>query len=103
MERYKQISDIVLQALSAWQIIAFVLAGCAIGCLIGICRAIGKLSKSVLSIGTELNKINAKLEGIEVASRDNPPKTTSSYESNSSVEAAISDLEKLVKPRDNTV
>ena len=38
------------------------MAGCAIGCLLGICRAIEKLVKGISSIEAELTKMNTKLE-----------------------------------------
>ena len=74
--------------MSTWQIIVlFAMAGCAIGCLLGICRAIEKLAKGIFSIGAEITKMNAKLESIDAVNRDDI--------SLEGVEAAISNFEKL--------
>jgi len=71
-----------------WQItVVFVMAGCAIGCLLGICRAIEKLVKGIFSIGAELTKMNAKLERIEAINGDDT--------SLEAIEAAFSNFEKL--------
>ena len=74
--------------MSTWQIaVLFALAGCAIGCLLGIFRAIEKLVKGVLSVGAELTKINAKLESVEAVKGDDT--------SLEAIEAAVSGFEKL--------
>ena len=74
--------------MSIWQVIViFSMAGCAIGCLLGIYRAICKLTKAVSSIGTELTKINSKLERIEAVNGEDT--------SLQAMEAAISSFEKL--------
>ncbi len=71
-----------------WQItVSLAMAGCAIACLLLICRAIHKLAKGILSIGAELQKMNAKLERIEAVSGDDT--------SLEAVEAAFSNFEKL--------
>lgn len=76
-----------------WQMIAsFVLAVCAIGCLLGICSAIKRLSEGVFFIRTELTKINSKLESVEVANSRNLNESDESFEA---IEAAISSFEKL--------
>ena len=82
-----------------WQItLLFVMAGCAICCLLGICIAIDKLARGIFSIGAEITKMNAKLESIEVVNRDDPKKPMDQSEPDTSLEdleAAISNLEKL--------
>ena len=71
-----------------WQItVLFAMAGCAIGCFLGIYRAIEKLVKGILSIGVELTKMNAKLERIEAVNGDDTSLET--------LEAAFSNFEKL--------
>ncbi len=71
-----------------WQIIVLIaMAGCAIGCLLEICRAIDKLAKNVVSIGAELKKMSAKFEHVDTVSEDDT--------SLQAVEAAISKFEKL--------
>ena len=85
--------------MSIWQItVLFAMAGCAICCLLGICRAIEKLAKGIFSIGAEITKMNAKLESIEAVNRDDPKKPMDQSESDTSLEdleAAISNFEKL--------
>ncbi len=72
--------------MATWQmIVLFVLAGGGIGCLFGICKAIEKLSNAIFSIRIELTRLNAKLDGVQVT------------ESDHSFEAAIRDIENLVK------
>jgi hypothetical protein len=74
--------------MSIWQVIVlFAMAGFAIGCLFGICRAIGKLTKGISSIGAELTKMNSKLERIEAVNGDDT--------SLEAMEAAFSKFEKL--------
>ena len=85
--------------MSTWQIaVLFAMAGCAIGCLLGICRAIEKLTKVFFSIGTELTNLNAKIEKIEAVNRDDYQKSMDHNDLDSSledIEAAISNFEKL--------
>jgi|WetSurMetagenome_2_1015567.scaffolds.fasta_scaffold09364_2 hypothetical protein len=83
--------------MSIWQITVFIgIAGCTIGCLLGIFRAIEKLAKSLFSIGAELTKINAKLESVEAVNSDDPKKPMDHYESDlEAIETAISSFEKL--------
>ncbi len=89
-----------------WQIIAlFVLAGCAIGCLLGIYKAVEQLSRAIFSIRMELTKMNSKLEAVETVNKQQPGKPAGkTYEPNPSLEKAIRDLEnldvRLEKPRD---
>jgi len=71
--------------------VLFVLAVCAIGCLLGIFKAVEKLAKSIFSIGAELAKINAKLEKIEAINVDEQESDTSLE----ALEAAVSNFEKL--------
>ena len=80
-----------------WQIIiSFAMAACAIGCLLGICRAIEKLAKGIVSVGAEFKKMNAKLASIEAVSGDDPKRTKEQYEPGlEDIEAAISNFEKL--------
>ncbi len=74
--------------MSTWQIIvSFAMAACAIGCLLGICRAIEKLLKGILSIKAELTKMNAKLERIEAIDGEDT--------SLEAIETAFSNFEKL--------
>ncbi len=83
--------------MSTWQIIVLlVLAGCAIGCLLGIYKAIEKLAQGVVSIGAQLTRMNAKLESVEAVNGDDRKKTTDKYEPGlEDIEAAISNFEKL--------
>lgn len=86
--------------MSTWQITAiFALAACAIGCLLGICKAIERLSESIKFIRTELTKIDSKLEAVEVVNnRDDLKKPVDQNEADHSLEAleaAISSFEKL--------
>ncbi len=67
------------------------MAGCAIGCLLGIYKALEKLAKSISSIGSELKKMNEKLAAIEAVNRDEQESETGLE----SLEAAISNFEKL--------
>ncbi len=82
-----------------WQItVLFAMAGCAIGCLLWICLAIEKLAKAFSSIGTELKKINVKIERIEAVNRDDFSKPMEQVGSDSAleeIEVAISNFEKL--------
>ena len=74
--------------MSVWQIAALLaMAGCAIVCLLGICRAIEKLVKGLSSVGAELVKMNAKLESIETVRADDTELEA--------IEAAVSGFEKL--------
>jgi hypothetical protein len=76
-----------------WQIIvSFVLAAGAIGCLLGICSAVKRLSEAVFFVRTELTKINSKLEAVEVAGRRDINEPDESLEA---IETAISNFEKL--------
>jgi len=83
--------------MSTWQItILIVTAGCTIGCLLGVWRAIERLAKEISSIGAELTKMNAKLESVETINRDDAKKLMDQYEPDlESIEAAISNFEKL--------
>jgi hypothetical protein len=85
-----------------WQmVVLFAMGGCAIGCLLGICIAIEKLAKSFFAIGTELRKMNAKIEKIEVANKvDEAKKPIDQSRPDPSledIEAAISNFEKLTR------
>jgi hypothetical protein len=84
-------------AMSMWQInIAFVLAGCAVGCLLAIFVAVERLSKRIFSVGVELAKMNAKLEKVEAVNKDETKKSADPYESElEAIEMAISNFEKL--------
>jgi hypothetical protein len=74
--------------MSTWQIsVLFAMAGCAIGCLIGICIAIERLVKGIVSIEAELTKMNSKLESVEATKGDEAELE--------SIEAAVSGFEKL--------
>jgi len=74
--------------MSTWQIaVLFAMAGCAIGCLLGICRAVEKLVKSIFSLRTELTRMNAKLESVETIKGDDAELEA--------IEAAVSGFEKL--------
>ena len=74
--------------MSIWQItVLFALAGCAIGCLLAICRAIEKLVKGVSSLKAELSKMSSKLERIEAVNGDDT--------SLEAMEAAFSNFERL--------
>ena len=85
--------------MSIWQIsVLFAMAGCAIGCLLGIYKALEKLAKGILSIGAELTKLNTKLQSIEAVSRDDSKKPMDQSEPDTSLEdleAAIANFEKL--------
>jgi hypothetical protein len=85
--------------MSTWQIVVFfAMAGCTIGCLLVICRAVEKVAKGVFSIGAEITKMNAKLEIIEAANRDEVKKPMDQQEPDTSLEAleaAISNFEKV--------
>lgn len=75
------------------------MAGCAMGCLVGILRAIQSLAKDLFSISVELKKLNAKLEGVEAVSSHDPAKSPDQEESDlealEAIEAAISNFETL--------
>jgi len=74
--------------MSTWQVVVlFAMAGCAIGCLVGICRAIEKLAQGMLSLGTILTNLNSKLESIEPVKGDDAELEA--------IEAAVSGFEKL--------
>jgi hypothetical protein len=85
--------------MSTWQLVVlFVLAAGAIGCLLGICRAIGKLAKGIFSLQAEIKQMNAKLTSVETVSRDESGKPAEESEPDSALEAleaAISNFEKL--------
>ncbi len=71
-----------------WQItLLFATAGCAIGCLVVICRAIQQAAKAILAVGAELKNMNTKLESIQAVGGDDT--------SLEAVEAALSNFEKL--------
>ena len=74
--------------MTIWQtLILSALAACAIGCLLGIYKAIEKLTSGIFALRAELTKMNTKLQAIEVSQSD------------PSFESAIRDIENLVKPR----
>ena len=74
--------------MSIWQVIViFAMAGLAIGCLLGICRALFKLARGISAMGAELTKMNSKLERIEAVNGDDT--------SLEAMEAAFSNFEKL--------
>ena len=85
--------------MSTWQItVLFALAGCAIGCLLAIRKAIERLSEGIFFIRTELTKINSKLEAVEAVNREDPKKPMEQHEPDdafAAIEAAISNFEKL--------
>jgi hypothetical protein len=93
--------------MQTWLIVVLLaMTGGAIACLFGICKAIEKLTQGVFFIRTELTKLNAKLEGAEVAKKAESPKPTGQYESDPFFEAAIDDaFERLkigiTKPQSN--
>ncbi len=82
-----------------WQItISVVLAVGAIGCLLGICKAIQRLTEAIFFIRMELTKINSKLDAVEVGNRDDLKKPTEQNQVDDSfevIEAALSNFEKL--------
>lgn len=85
--------------MAIWQIIAvFAMASFTIGCLLGICIAVFKLAKGMKVISGELVKLNAKLEGIEVANREDSTKPSGQSGVDplfADLESAISNFEKL--------
>ena len=84
--------------MQTWLIVALLaIAGGAIACLFGICKAIEKLTEGVFFIRTELTKLNAKLEGAEVAKKENSPKPSGQYEPDPFFEAAIDDAFERLK------
>ena len=88
--------------MAIWQVLVLVaMSGCMIGCLWNIFKSIEKLSKVIFSIGTELRKINAKLERIEAVSSDDAEKPTGAQKSDAeaieAIEAALSNFENLKK------
>jgi hypothetical protein len=88
MRRRRIDSEAVRTEMPTWQItLLFAMAGCAIVCLLGICRAVEKLVKGILSIRAELTKMNAKLESVEAVKGDDTELEA--------IEAAVSDFEKL--------
>ena len=83
--------------MSTWQILVlFALAGCALGCLLAIYRAIDRLAKGLVSVGSELKRMNGKLESIEAVDKDEPKRPMDQVEPElEALEAAISQFEKL--------
>ncbi len=85
--------------MSIWQMsVLFAAAGCALACFLGIWRALERLAKGVFSVGAELTKLNAKIEGIEAVTRDDSRKPADQLGLDPSledIEAALSNLEKL--------
>jgi hypothetical protein len=82
--------------MSTWQIIIlFTMAGSAVACLLWICTAIEKLFKAIFSIGTELTRMNAKIEKIEAVSKDQPAAQDTVDSAFADIEAALSNFEKL--------
>ena len=81
-----------------WQMaVLLVMAGCAIGCLLAIWRAVEKMAKGILSIEADLKKMNGKIESIEAVSEETYQKSTVHDEDTGleNLEAAISNFEKL--------
>jgi hypothetical protein len=76
-------------------VVLFVIAGGAVACLIGIYWAVERLTKSVLALGGELTRINAKLEGIEAVNNEDAREPDGRREPEASLENAIRGLEKL--------
>lgn len=70
-----------------------------IGCLLGIIRAIERLTNGIISVRGELAKMNVKLERIEAISGEDPKKPKDRQESDmeaiEAIEAAISNFENL--------
>ena len=97
--------------MSFWQMtVLLALAGCTMGCLAGILRAIQSLAKDLFSIGAELKKLNAKLERVEAVNSEDFAKSAdheqSDLEALEAIETAISNFETLKRvdlasPRQN--
>jgi hypothetical protein len=84
--------------MSTWQItVLCAMAGCAVGSLLWMCKAVEKLARAFISIGTELKKINEKIERIEAVNKGDSKATdqTGSDTSFEEIEAAIASFEKL--------
>jgi hypothetical protein len=82
--------------MATWQmIILLAITGCTIGCLIGIYKAVERMSKAVFTVGAELKKMNAKLERIEAVSKDDAARPVTAYGVDDSIEAALRNLDKL--------
>ena len=82
--------------MATWQmIILLAITGCTIGSLIGIYKAVERLSKAVFTIGSELKKINSKLERIEAVGKDDAARLAAAYGVDDSIEAALRNLDKL--------
>jgi hypothetical protein len=82
--------------MATWQmIILLAVTGCTIGSLIGIYKAVERLSKAVFTIGAELKKMNGKLERVEAASKDDAARPANPYGIDDSIEAALRNLDKL--------
>ena len=80
-----------------WQAIVFsVLAGCAIGCLLAVRKAVERLSEGVFFIRTELTKLNSKLEAVQTINKDEVNRAVEEPDTSlEAIEAAISSFEKL--------
>jgi len=80
-----------------WQaIVLFALAGCAIGCLLALRKAVERLSEGVFFIRTELTKLNSKLDAVEAVNRDHAKGAIEEPDTSlEAIEAAISNFEKL--------
>ena len=86
--------------MSFWQVtVLLAMAGCAMGCLVGILRAIQSLAKDLFSVSVELKKLNVKLERVEAVSADDPERSrnheASDLEALEAIDAAISNFENL--------
>jgi len=83
--------------METWQVIAlFALTAGAIGCLLGIRKAVERLTEALYFVRTELTRINAKLVTVEAANKEDA--NTRVEEPDTSLEAietAISNFEKL--------
>jgi hypothetical protein len=99
MEMISHYLEAVRIEMAIWQIIAlFAMACFAIGCLLGICIAVSKLAKGIKAISGELAKLNEKLEGIEVANREDSTKQSGQSSVDplfADLESALSNFEKL--------
>lgn len=69
--------------------VLFGLTAGAIACLLGIYRAVQRLSEALFLIRTELTRINSKLERIEVVDTNASSKPFASYDADPVFEAAI--------------
>ncbi len=83
--------------MSIWQIaVLVVIAGGLVACLLAVSKAIQELGKGIAAIGTELKRMNAKLESVEAVSKDSPERPAEQYDNElEALEAAISNFEKL--------